>query len=218
MRQVSLKYYGKRWKMNNPGEGRVGFHYNKGAVYERQLLVDIYQQNLTGAAFDIGAHIGNHALWFSVVCGLRTYAWEPHDASRAQLLANIALNRAPIEVYDWGAADRSTTARFTPGFWLEFDPAREGAAMEMDHGEVKVHRIDDMLDVPDLALVKIDIEGMEAHALRGLVRHLRRSHPLVYCEAHTDDDIRAQGAVVEPLGYRLTRTIHMGSRVVRWSV
>ena len=216
MKQATLSYYGQTWKMWNPGSGRIGLHYNKREVYERQLLVDVKQRSLTGSAFDVGAHIGNHAIWFAKVCGLTVHAFEPHRGSLDQLYANLALNDMEMAVYEWAAGDRHTTGRFTPGMWVAFDPDRDGAEMDLDRGDIDVHPIDDMVDVPDLAVVKVDIEGTEADALRGMTRHLKRSHPVVYTEAHTQEDWDAQAEVLEPLGYRMEKVIQMGSRSLRW--
>lgn len=204
--------------MHNPVEGRIGSKLNMGTVYERPVLVDAYRQGLKGSAFDVGAHIGNHALWYSQVCGLKVYAWEPYEESRLQLIANVGLNDADITVYEWGAGDRDTVGRFTPGMWLEFDPTRNGAAMKLDRGEVEVHRIDDHLDVDDLALVKIDIEGMEPQALAGMVQHLKMARPVVYTEVHTAEAWEAQREILRPLGYRNEKVIQNNSRVVRWKV
>ena len=61
---------------------------------------------MTGSVFDVGAHIGNHTLYFGAVCGLKVYAWEPHDGSLKQLHANLALNpQLEVEVFDWAAGE-----------------------------------------------------------------------------------------------------------------
>lgn len=196
--------------------GRVGAWLAKGAPYEHKLLYQIRDRHPTGSAFDVGAHVGNHTLFLAAL-GLKVWAWEPYGPTRDLLRANVLLNpHLDITVVPWAAGDRDTVGRFTKGMWLEFDPAREGATMKVDRGDIPVHPIDSRLNVDDLAVVKIDVEGMEPHVLRGMRDHLLRNLPVVYCETHDDAAESEQRAVLEPLGYSLAETIKMGSPVTRW--
>lgn len=207
----------RSYRINNPGEGRIGSKLNMGIPYEAMMLEEVHNRGLEGAAFDVGAHIGNHTLWFAGICGLRTYAFEPFPASLLQLWDNLKLNpQLEVEVFDWAAGAEHTRGRFTSGMWIEFDPTRNGDKLKLNRGEVAVHPIDDMLDVEDLALVKIDVEGMEPDVLKGLARHLERSRPLVYAETHTRTAQAKTAAVMEPLGYSVTGVLKMGSPQVRW--
>jgi FkbM family methyltransferase len=216
---VTIESFGHRYKIVNPGPGRVGSKLANGEPYEKKLLQEIARQGFVGTAFDIGAHIGNHALYLAAVCGLRVHAWEPFAESRAALEHNLTLNpHLKVEVHSWAAGDRDTFGRFTKGMWIEFDPTRDGAAMKIDRGDIPVHRIDDHVQVDDLAVVKVDVEGMEADALRGAIRNIERCLPVVYAEAHTADDHDKVADVLEPLGYIHTYTVQMGSPMDRWVV
>lgn len=219
METVEIKAFGKRYLINNPGAGRVGSKLAHGEPYEKRLLVEIYQQSYRGTAFDIGAHIGNHSLWLAAICGLKVYAWEPHDGSRDQLTANLALNPdLDITVYPWAAGDVDAVGRFTKGMWLEFDPDREGAHLKLNRGDVQVHVIDQQMNIPDLSVVKIDVEGMEPHVLRGMIRHLTDYKPVVYAETHTDEMREEISSILTPLGYTNTKDIQMGSLMTKWEV
>lgn len=216
---VTICDAGRSYQITNPGPGRVGSKLARGEPYERRLLVDVRQQHLTGSCFDVGAHIGNHSLWFAAICGLHVHAWEPHDESRRQFAQNLALNpqlTGRVDVYAWAAGAAPGRGRFTPGMWLEFDPTRDGDAIKLDRGHVPVHRIDDELDVPDLSLIKIDVEGMEPHVIAGAIGHIERSRPVIYSETHDDDAHAAVAELLEPFGYAMTRAIHMGSTMERW--
>lgn len=216
---VRIARGGRSYRITNPGPGRVGSKLAHGEPYEKKLLQEILRQGYSGTAFDIGAHIGNHTLWLAAICGLKVHAWEPYEDSRRQLLANLDLNPAlDVTVHDWAAGDRDTHGRFTSGMWLEFDPTRDGAAMKVDRGDVPVHRIDDYVQVDDLAVVKVDVEGMEAQALRGAIHNIERCLPVIYAEAHTADDHSSVADVLEPLGYVHTYTVRMGSPMDRWAV
>lgn len=217
MSVVTIEAFGKSYLIDNPGPGRVGSKLALGEPYEKKLLVDIYQQKLSGSAFDIGAHIGNHTLYMAAICGFKVYAFEPHDQSFELLTANLALNPGlDVETFQWACGAGEARARFTPGMWLEFDPARDGDTLTLERGHIRVHAIDDMLDVPDLAVVKVDVEGMEPDALRGMSRHLERSRPVVYAETHDEAAYGRIAGVLDPFGYQMTRGIYMGSPMHRW--
>jgi FkbM family methyltransferase len=214
---VEISMFDRSYRITNPGVGRVGSKLALGEPYERKLLVDCYQQHLTGTAFDVGAHIGNHTLFLAAICGLKVHAWEPYARSRAMLVDNLALNPAlEVTVHDWAAGAVDGRGRFTPGMWIEFDPARAGAALKVERGDIPVHTIDEHVDVDDLAVMKIDVEGMEPHVIAGAVGHIDRCRPVIYAETHTPAAHAAVAALLEPFGYAMTRTIHMGSTMERW--
>lgn len=204
------------YRIHDPG-GRVGYTLDRGMPYEWRLLYQIRSLQLSGSAFDVGAHVGNHALWLAAECGLKVHAWEPHAPSRALLDENLSLNPdLPVTVHGWAAGDRETTGRFTSGRWVSFDPQREGAVLAPGEGDIRIRRIDDHLYVDDLAVVKIDVEGTEPQVLAGMTDHLERCSPVVYCETHTGAAEEEIGAVLGPLGYKRTQTLRMGSRMDRW--
>lgn len=214
---VTIEAFDRSYRIVNPGAGRVGSKLANGEPYERKLLVDCYQLGLRGTAFDVGAHIGNHTLYFAAVCGFRVHAWEPHASSRAMLEANVELNPdLNVTIHDWAAGAEDTRGRFTAGMWIEFDPTREGDTIKLERGHIPVHRIDDHLDIPDLAVVKVDVEGMEADVIAGAIEHIARSLPVVYSETHTNASHRSVAAWLEPLGYRMTKAIAMGSVMEKW--
>ena len=185
---MTISAFGQSYQINNPGVGRIGSKLANREPYEKKLLVDIYQHGFKGTAFDVGAHIGNHTLYLAAVCGLKVHAFEPHGPSLTQLYDNLALNPdLDVTVHEWAAGDRETRGRLTSGMWVEFDPSRDGAGLKTERGHIPVHRIDDMLDVSDLSVVKIDVEGMEPQVLDGMARHIERSRPVIYCETHTQE-------------------------------
>jgi FkbM family methyltransferase len=214
---VTINAFDRQYRIHNPGPGRVGSKLVHGEPYERQLLVDIHQQGRTGVAFDVGAHIGNHTLYLAAICRFVVHAWEPHAQSRQALHANLALNDGlDVTVHDWAAGARDTRGRFTRGMWLEFDPSREGASVKLDRGDIPVHRIDDCLEVTDLAVMKIDVEGMEADVIAGALGHINAYLPDIYCETHTAAAHDRIAGLLEPVGYQMTRAIRMGSTMERW--
>lgn len=208
---------GERYQIVNPGPGRVGSKLANREPYEKPLLQKIYRLGLSGTAFDVGAHIGNHTLWLAAVCGFKVHAWEPFEKSRILLEENLILNPdLDVTVHDWGAGAESTRGRFTEGMWIEFDPTRDGAELTLDRGHVPVHRIDDFVQVDDLAVIKVDVEGMEHDVLAGAIENIRRCRPVIYAEAHTRTASRKVADVLVPEGYRAGEVIRMGSPMQTW--
>lgn len=202
---------GHRWRMRDPG-GRVGRHLRAGKPYEAPLLDDIAGLGLTGTAVDVGAQVGNHSIYFAVVCGLRVEAFEADPRHVAQLRGNVALNRLLDRVLIHPYAAGAATGR---GRWAE---GRYNRLVLDPEGPLEVRRVDDLLpDVDDVSLVKIDVEHTEPDVLTGMVGLLQRCRPIVYTETHEQADHDAQAAVLEPLGYRMVaRTLPANAPMERW--
>lgn len=202
---VRLTAHGRSYLIRNPG-GRIGSKIAQGIPYEHKLLGDIYDRRLTGAAFDVGAHVGNHSLYLAAVCGLTVYAIEAQSATFAMLEQNIALNpELDIRPFNVAAGDQRGRGRFASRMQLK-----------LNRGHTPVRRLDHLIPPVDLAVVKVDVEGMEPNVLAGMAGHLTRCHPVVYAETHTITADHKIGAVMEPLGYARTGRIAMGSVMVVW--
>jgi FkbM family methyltransferase len=204
---LTMSIAGCEYRIIDPG-GRIGSKLVNGEPYEKRLLADIHGRGLSGVAFDIGAHVGNHSLFLAAVCGLTVCAFEPHPVSYRMLTENVALNPG-IAVRTWQVAAGADwgRARFSGRMTLK-----------LDRGNVPVAPLDVLITPRDVAVVKVDVEGMEPEALAGMRGHLARTHPIVYAETHNEVAHRRIAHVLEPLGYRHTNTIAMGSAMHVWEV
>lgn len=127
---------------------------------------------------DVGAHVGYAALrlaWMTGPTG-RVVAVEPLPAHQAAVSRQFALNgrAAQLTLVDAAASDREGTATFHVP-----DGQNAGIGTLADVGgttrTVRTLALDDWLDahgVATVSLLKLDIEGAEALALRGLARAL----------------------------------------------
>ena len=167
--------------------------------YERdelELLLDALRArqliDLHGICLDIGANIGNHALFFAPHFA-QVLAFEPNPRTFVLLQLNATL--APnVRVFNIGLSDAAGTATLSVPAdnigMATLQPGSPGAAVVCT-----LQRLD---DVPELAgqrvaLVKIDVEGHEPAALRGALHTLRRDRPVVVFE-QLAGDIDAQGS------------------------
>ncbi|MCK8782928.1 FkbM family methyltransferase [Roseomonas sp. NAR14] len=186
-----------------------------GGFYEAEMLEDLRGRLPSGGSFvDVGANVGNHALFAAGVCGARVLAFEPSAALAAHCRENLAENglAGRAEVLRNGVGDRAGQARLVhgpagnAGMTRLDDMIETGAEAGADAAAetVGVVRLDEVLAerglVPDV--IKVDVEGMEAAVLRGAEETLRRHSPTLYVEAADTAAFARVEAVLRPLGYR----------------
>jgi FkbM family methyltransferase len=162
---------------------------------------------------DGGANMGLFSLLGAAAVGPggRVLACEPAPETMALLRANLAVNRfATVELHEVALSDRPGRARLTvfdvvSSGLASFAPAATGGRPV----EVAVTTLDALtadLDAP-VAVVKLDVEGAEAKALRGAGALVARDAPVFLVElepahlARQGSSIADVRAVLEPHGY-----------------
>ncbi len=172
---------------------------------------------LGGVFVDAGAYHGWYALVASGVVGKGglVIAFEPNPDAYRVLAHNIAVNgRWNIKAFNLALAD--TDGRV----WLYKGPG-DGAASALartrggeGREQVEVRRLDSILEELDLRQVdvmKIDVQGAEARLLRGAMETLRSWRPIIVFEvdpvAARDMGVPEREAwdVLAGLGYRFFR-------------
>ncbi len=173
-------------------------------VYEPEM-VQYFRDNVkTGmTVVDIGANIGVFSLIAAELVGPsgKVIAYEPHPATYAELCANIALNGhkniIPVQCAISAEAGSLQMAVCS-------DCDLNSVALKADRGmiEVKCQTLDASLEelgVASCDLIKMDIEGAEWFAIRGMGKTLD-SNPALRClvELH-NPQIRSLGGDPEQL-------------------
>lgn len=181
---------------------------NTGEVIGRELLCqNVFDIAVTEAswrllrpgdlAVDVGANIGYITSLFAarVGSGGRVESFEPHPRIFARLRQNM--HRFPegsarsVCLHECALADRDGTARlFEPrvfGMNEGTSTLLEQSADSAGNGgfEIRVARLDTVLQDRDIALLKIDVEGFEGAVLAGAADALagKRIRNIIY-EAH----------------------------------
>jgi FkbM family methyltransferase len=175
--------------------------------------------------YEIGAFQGILTLFFSSRAR-EVIAYEPNPPSYERVLQNLRLNgRVNVRVRNLAVGERAGSLRLVsdplmPG-GTSGDPAvsrQIGASGAVTSVDVPVVTIDEDISsagLPAPDFVKIDIEGMELPALRGMSGTLRRYRPDLYLEMHgatrehKNANVQAIVAFLETLGY--PRKIHVES-------
>jgi FkbM family methyltransferase len=183
-------------------------------------------------ALDIGTSAGLFAVGFSHKVGQRghIYAFEPAKTACAMLRAVVAgnaLGNVTIEAAAVGDVAGAAVFHELPADErCTWRPEASGLRVEeripgTRSYDVPVTTIDFYLKSrrtlfgrSTVALMKIDIEGFEVHALRGGIMTIRRDRPALCIDIHrswddsgdTEPEVRS---TLEPLGYRFERCGHV---------
>ena len=193
--------------------------------YFRDLFVEAIQPGAT--VLEGGPYIGYLTLQAARAAGERgrVIAIEPNPETVATLRANIALNgfEQRVEVIEGALGAEQSRARFhvTPGGdTSSLHPTSQRVRVV----EVDVLRGDDVIDAADV--VKLDVEGNEVAALRGLEALIGRSRPVIFCECNplmleaagsTPAELRDRIGAAELHG-PLDRGAHPGTAALRRAV
>jgi FkbM family methyltransferase len=167
-------------------------------LYEEALLLMLFEHVFKGrhgefagaVVLDVGANIGNHALFMARYFS-RVLAFEPNPMALSVLRCNVALAaKQNVDVFALGLGDQSGTMTFIQndegnlgGSGFEFAGVERGTSIkcEIARGDDVLTR--EVLGAP-LRVIKIDIEGAELAALRGLRETIVREQPFVLFESN----------------------------------
>jgi FkbM family methyltransferase len=169
-----------------------------GSFYELDLLEAIRAYNRKGTYIDVGAHIGNHSVFFASFCpSTRVVSFEPSKVALECLKANAAYY--PIEVFS--GAVHNTLRRCQI---VDPPPGNHGMT-RIEEGDpingIPCWRLDD-LDLNNVAMLKIDVEEVELAVLSSATGILDRDRPIISAEAHTPEATAKLDAFLEPFGYQ----------------
>lgn len=155
-----------------------------GSFYEAELLYDVRSRLFyPHCAVDVGAHVGNHTLFFALVLGLRTIAFEPNPTTYAHLEANIRDNGLEQICELHNAAVGAVAGHVLPSLAPEENSGTATVRRDPAGGVPLVRLDDEVLAEARVDLIKIDVEGWELEVLRGAKDVLAHHRPLLYVEA-----------------------------------
>jgi FkbM family methyltransferase len=190
-RVVEAEIEGRKVRFCVADEGdKIQAKHARGRFWEREEMAVMAAHFAPGGTFiDIGANVGNHALFAALFMGAaRVVAFEPNPPAMAILRANVALNGlegvVDLTNLGWGLSDAEGA-----GFSTVTKRANLGATRLVADGQggIPVRTGDAMLAGTRADFIKLDVEGMEIAVLRGLAATLARDRPPVFLELdHTN--------------------------------
>lgn len=188
-------------------------------ITEPQLLEWFSRQVEPGETWlDIGAHYGYTSLALAQLVGVtgRVFAFEPMAATAGCLARTRAINNLEcINVVPMALGDEPdlkivelTTVRGMVDSTLQ----ASGAPEEQWHEKFLVSQLDWLWPricsgIPTIHGIKIDVQGMELHVLRGMQEVLRTHRPKLVVELHRGVDRSAVLSLLGGLGYGASTAI-----------
>lgn len=163
------------------------------------------------AIIDVGAHVGVYSLAAAALRGdIQIHAFEPNPYAAARLRVNKQRNGfAQITEHLAGLADQ--TGVTTMGWLKKTGQISSGGALgehasmgeKAERAVANIVRFDE-LNIPlgERGLVKIDVEGAEVMALRGMRRALEQ-RPDIILECLKPANTGPLNEILLPLGYRV---------------
>jgi len=213
--------------------GASGFKMRLDLHLEKDYWLGTYETDLQAAVadlirpgwtvYDVGANIGYVTLILAKKTAPdgRIFAFEALPANLERLRAHVAMNGlAPrVTVVPKAVTDASGTVRFLVGPSGAMGKAEGSAGREGVHREsieVPAVSLDDFIyreGNPPPQAVKMDIEGGEVLALRGMTRLLTGHPPLILLELHGPEAARAAWDALTAAGYTLHRMVRGYPRI-----
>jgi FkbM family methyltransferase len=173
--------------------------------YEREKQEAFSAALAQGAiVYDVGANVGFYTLLASRAVGSRgrVFAFEPLPRNLGYLRRHLTLNGiSNATVVASAVADRVGTTGFTEG--QNPSTGRVTATAVLQVPAVSLDAFVYEQGQPAPAVVKMDIEGGEAAALRGAARLLREARPVLFLATHGSGIHRDCLNLLAQAGYRL---------------
>ena len=161
--------------------------YDRSAIRQFVALVPPDRRRV---ALDVGTNVGTHGLAFARSFA-EVHCFEPNPAVFARLARNAALNAMPhLHLHPVGLGDVSAELDFhsisdEADALGTFSPVQQYDCEVRVIGKGLVERADDYLEGRlggPVDAVKLDVQGFEPEALRGMQRILERDRPYLWIE------------------------------------
>jgi FkbM family methyltransferase len=186
----------------NPGNANPGYALGTTEPDVQAALVEYVKPG--DVFYDVGANVG----FLSVIAarlGAHVVAFEPLPENADVLEKNASLNGLNVQVVRLALSDRDGEADLQLGdepTWAKLNTPETQYKAEVESKgrlRVRVARLD-ALDLPPPDMVKLDVEGAEVQALRGMEETLRNHAPKLLIELHHTNEQIAN--LLERFGYR----------------
>lgn len=146
--------------------------------YEQWMLTNIKELPYRkGVWLDIGAHVGNHTIFFSTQCHAdEVWAYEPVKSTFEILKQNVANNPGnTVRLFNCAVGSKKGTCRI-----LENKKRSGQSKVTKGKGVTPMEIVGDI--VATVALIKIDVEGLEFEVLKGAMPVIERDFPELFVE------------------------------------
>jgi FkbM family methyltransferase len=172
---------GGLWAVVDAEDPEFGKAISETGAWEPHIVAEILRHIKSGDVFiDVGANVGVMSFPASEAVGPtgRVISFEPNPRNVQSFLHGIVENRFQnIDLYPFALSDRQQVFSVTGGSNSYLTPAAQGTTL------IQSFVGDDILWREEhIDFIKLDIEGHEPAALRGLAKTIQRHRPGVLCE------------------------------------
>jgi FkbM family methyltransferase len=158
---------------------------------------------------EVGANIGSLTIGLAKAAGPsgKVYAFEPQPACYSILHAQIALNQLSNIVAYPEAVGHERGRLWLPR--VDYDALGNFGGVALSQKQtigstaVNVVSLDECCAEVPCALLKIDVEGMEEHVIRGAAKLIQKNQPIIYTENDRLEKSKSLILTLRELGYRL---------------
>lgn len=155
---------------------------------------------------DVGAHIGNHTIYWSKIHKMKVLAFEPNPNTYTQLKRNLEYNDVNdlVSALNVAVGSEQGLVSFTP--LQNEDPGTYSMMRSANDASFRcrVVRLDDYLEyfaTRKPGVIKIDVEGAEGEVIKGAMKVLQTYRPVVTTETMKGEELDLISALLSPLGY-----------------
>ncbi len=164
-------------------------------------------------AMDVGANVGIFSVLIGKAVGEsgNVLAFEPAPDNISRLKANLdrnGLGNVQVIACALGDSERQMNLH------LATDPAYP-SLLDVQSGlsdgtqvSVRVRRLDHAWEeagMPQIAFIKMDVEGAEPDVVRGALHLLQSCHPTLLIEANTSEHLSILRQLLLPMGYKMAQ-------------
>ncbi|MCI5968560.1 FkbM family methyltransferase [Helicobacter sp.] len=170
-----------------------------GVPYEYEILKDMISRIPKGSlVLDIGMHIGNHSL-FLAANGFKVIAFEANGKYASYAKASMQLNDfdKKVTIYDFGLSNKNETLFCQENGITLFD----GQETQPGCIQVNCKTLDGLNIKEKVALIKIDVEGMEHKVIGGGAKLIEKNRPIIYLEGNTFPELSRSSRILEKMNY-----------------
>lgn len=148
--------------------------------YESWMLTNIQQlPRMDGIWIDVGAHVGNHTVFFSNHCDCdEVWSYEPSKVAFSVLKENVNNNPGrTVRLFNCAVGSKKGFAHFKEE---HNEPGKSAVVVKRGRGTTTVEILGDIS--AKVALIKIDVEGFEFEVLKGAMAVIERDLPELFVE------------------------------------
>lgn len=186
-------------------------------LYEPEIVAALLEHAEPGGVFfDIGANVGYHTMLLSRLAGVvgRVDAFEPvHSAAdsleetlRGNDLSNVIVHRIAVGATQGQAAMRVGALResgrsYMVGATVGYRSELEGTTRTVEVPVTSIDVLREKGEISSPSLVKIDVEGAEVLALKGMTKTLHSARPVLIAELWGSENIASAERLLHSVGY-----------------